>query len=431
MGRALRLLALLAAAAAALAACDADDSGLDAGSDAYVPPLPPRDAGPELCAAEGPLDARVPLSGTDLCAEAIVPMGFGLRWQDQAQRLARLGMRIDLGENAPIGCPVGTTMRGATLDLAASGGTVVSEPDPAVAFFDYQVIGPTDGLEPTPDAGAPIARTARGSVTIDLAEGEISGDGLALVDLAGARLAGATHLAVLIDGIELTTDVPPGAGYPPAWSPERGYASRGIGAAITDVTRVDDTLRVRASARFEHGTLEQPDLEPAHDVAIRAARRRAIVRFVVVASDAEVGTGSVAYEIRARVGAPLERGAPCRGTESEMALDIDGEDGLPRAVVGITRFDLALWPDQEQVGDRLREISVRVLDVEYDEATGVARMRVDAYASNEGPFPRRGMDADVEVDVALAQWSAGGEIVRVSVAAPLPVGQRTIALPMR
>ncbi|MDQ3034882.1 MAG: hypothetical protein M3Y87_20910 [Myxococcota bacterium] len=415
-----------------LTACDEPVvPGVDAGLDAFFPPLRPRDAGPELCAAEGPLDARVPLSDLDLCAEGIVPMGLGLRWQTQSQRLARFQTRIDLGDHSPAGCAPGAAMRGATLDIAASGGAVVSDPDPAVVFFDYQVLGPTEPGGAATDAGTTRRRTARGSVTIDLAPGVSDGEGLAFVDLAGAGIADAAHFAVVVDGLELTTDLSQAADYPPTWAPERGYASRGIGAAITDVARDGDTLRVRASARFEHGELDQPSIDPGHDVATRVARRRAIVRFVVVVSDVAVSSGSVAYDVRARAGDPLEGGAPCRGAESEMQLEIDGDDGRARGVVGITRFDVALWPDAERIGDRLREISVRVRDLDYDAASGTARMRVDAYASNEGPFPRRGMDARVEVDVALAQWDGGGPVVPVSIAAPLEVGQRTIELPLR
>lgn len=414
-----------------LAACDEPGGGADAGQDAFVPPLPPRDAGPELCAAEGPLDARVPLGDIDLCAEGIVPMGFGLRWQTQAQRLARFATSLDLAANSPEGCPAGATIRGATLSIAASGGAVVAEPDPAVVFFDYQVIGASASGGPTPDAGTPRARMVRGSVTIELAPGERAGEGLALVDLAAAGLADATELMVAIDGLDLTTDVTQGPEYPPSWSPERGYASRGIGAAIGVVDREADTLRVRASARFEHGALEQPALDPGHDLAIGAARRQAIVHFVVIASDAEVSSGSVAYDVRARAGDPLEGGAPCRAEADAMQLEIDGQDGLDHGVVGLTRFELALWPDEARVGDRLRELSVRVLDLDYDPATGTARMRVDAYASNEGPLPRRGTSAHVEVDVALAQWDGGGDVVPVSIAAPLPGARRSIELPMR
>lgn len=430
------VLALGAAAlgAASLAACDPSAAAPDAGTaaDAYVPPPPPRDAGPELCPAEGPLDARAPLRDVDLCAEGIVPRGFGLRWQHLGQRLARLALRV--APERPDGCPPGASMRGAILDAQASSGVASDAPDTAVAFLDYYVLGARDSIVTPDDAGAMRPRTARGSVTIELEPGATSGEGVALVDLIGAGIDGSPDLVVLVDGLELTTDLPRSPDYPAAWSPERGYALRGLGAAIGEVTRDDatGTLRVAVSGRLEHGTLERPAIVPGHDPAIPRARRRMIVRFVVLAADVPPSTASVSYRLSARRAPVLRGGAACRAAASETSVEIDGADALERGLVGLTRFDVALFPDEPLVGDLVRELSVRVLEPEYDPASGVARAQVAAYVSNEGPFPHRGLDARVEVDVALAQWSGGGAVVPLSIAAPVPAeGLASIPLPMR
>jgi hypothetical protein len=300
-----------------------------------------------------------------------------------------------------------------------------------VAFFDYQVLDPRPAAATSPDAGRATARMARGVATIDLVDGATEGTAIALVDLAAAGIDTAADHAVVLDGLELTTDLPQSAGYPAEWSPDRGYASRGMGAAIESVTRMGTTLRVTVAARFEHGRLDLPTLFPGHDQAIAVARTRARVGVLVVAADAPVARASVSYRIAGGRPDPLERGMPCRAPEAETALEIAGSAGLERAIVGLESFDVALWPDQPGVGDALREISIRVRGLAYDGATGRATMLVDGYASNDGPFPRRGMDARIEATVALAQWSGGGPVVAVSFAAPASPGLTPFALPMR
>ncbi|AKF05134.1 hypothetical protein [Sandaracinus amylolyticus] len=413
-----------------LAACgESPGDDADAGIDASSPPPPPRDAGPALCPREGPLDAQVPLRSIDLCADGIVPSGLGLRWQRQAQFFAEAAISLDLTDNVPAGCPSGATIRGATLVSEASAGTLAVMPDVGVALFDYQVIAASD--VPAPDGGAPTARTARGRATVELASGEASGEAIGLVDLAASGLAGASELVVAIDGFDLTTDLPQGSDYPPAWPADRGFAMRALGIEIVSATRDDDdTLAVRVRARFEPGELQRAVLYEGHDLASRVARRRAVVRFVVIASDVAPTRGSVAYRYASERSLPLEGGAPCGPTADETALALDGADGLAHGVAGITRFELAMWPDAERDGDLLREISVRLEDLAYDATSGTATMRARGYASNEGPLPRRGMDAQVEIDVALAQWSEGGEVRVLSVAAPIGEGPTEAALPM-
>ncbi|UJR82240.1 hypothetical protein [Sandaracinus amylolyticus] len=412
-----------------LAACgESPSDDVDAGVDASSPPPPPRDAGPALCPREGPLDAQVPLRSIDLCADGIVPSGLGLRWQRQAQFFAQAAIALDLTDNVPAGCPRGAAIRGATLVSEASAGTLAELPDVGVALFDYQVIAASE--VPPPDAGAPSARTARGLATVDLPSGEAEGEAFALVDLAASGLAGASELVVAIDGFDLTTDLPQGSEYPPSWPADRGFAMRALGIEIVSATRDDDTLSVRVRARFEPGELQRAVLYEGHDLASRVVRRRAAVRFVVIASDVAPARGSVSYRYASERSLPLQGGAPCGPTPDEMALAIDGADGVEHGVAAITRFEIAMWPDAERDGDLLREISVRLEDLVYDAASGTAAMRARGYASNEGPLPRRGMDAQVEIDVALAQWSGGGEVRRLSVAAPIGEGPTEAALPM-
>lgn len=415
--------------------CDPAADGADGGSAtaADARPPAPRDGGPDLCAYEGPLDARVPLSLRDRCIEGIVPLGFGLRWQSQAQRLARLGFGIDTADprHLPASCPVGATSRGATLVADASGG-IDETIDTPVVFFDYQVIGGREDSFRFPDGSMPRPRLARAAATIDLDRGAIEGEGIVLVDLLAAGITGATHFAVVIDGFELTTDVAQDASYPGNFSPPQGYASRGFGFAIVETERRDDTLRVRVRARFEPGTLERDALlEQGHDRAVPVASTRAIVRVLAIAADAPITTGSLERRSAFRTSGLFELGAACRIDPAEQELVIDGADGMARGIVGLTRFDVALWPAELEVGDRLREISVRVQDLDYEASSGRAAMRIDAYASNESAFPRAGIDAVLSAEVALAQIAEDVPIDVVSVAAPIASRLTRIELPMR
>lgn len=393
-------------------------------------PWAPRDAGPDLCPSEGPLDASVVPSFRDRCIEGIVPMGFGVRWQRRSQRIARVGFNLDFGaEHVPDACPPGSTSRGATLVVEASGGEVADERDEPVAFFDYQVVGGRDDSATLPDGAVPAPRLARGSATLDLEDGADEGEGVALLDVS--MLDGSPELAVVIDGFELTTEVAQSSEYPGDWDPVRGYASRGIGIAITSAERAAGTLTVRVRARFEAGIRRRAYWEPGHDRAVAVASTRAIVRVVAIGTDLPPTTGTVGYRYAARQSLPLEPAAACRPGEGDTMLVIEGAPGPARAVAGLTRFDVRLWPDEAAVGDLLRELSIRIRDLAYDPATGRATMRVEGYASNEGPLPRGGIDARIEADVALAQWDGDGAIELVSIAAPVEVGRTSVELPMR
>lgn len=394
------------------------DAGVDAGGTGQAPC--PRDG--------GPVDANVATGLTNTCAEGLVFSGFGLRWDDGAHRLARFGVFPRIGaEHFPDGCPESSALRGAALVTALSGGpeTRGAGAPGGEVLATYHVVGAGGGGPlPALDGGAWTGlRIARGQVTIDLDGAE--GSAPELFDLALAGMAGAPAIAVVLDGIELTTDVAQRTEYPRDYDPRDGYSTRGIGASIGNVRREGDTLRFDAGARFELGTRDRPEMNRA----IRVARTRMIVHYAVVALASEPARASIDYREQHRGHGEAEL-TVCRPAPSTTELTIEGAP-LSRAAPALASFSLRLFPDAEDEGDDVRELSMRIGHFAYDAGSGRATMRVEGYASNEGPPPpARPMDYEVEAEVVLLQWDGTDEVEELALVAPIEAGRSELPLPL-
>ncbi len=394
---------------------EAPDAAIDAGGTGRAP-----------CSRDAGLDANVADGLTSTCADGLVMSGFGLRWADGSHRVGRWGVFPRIGpEHFPDGCPPSSTLRGASLVTELESGPETRGPEAPGAEVEvtYSVIGAGAGSVP-PDAGTwSGVRIARGAQTIEL-DATPEGEAPVLFDLALARMADAPAIAVVLDGIELETDVPQPVSYPD-YDPADGYSSRGIGAWIGDVTREGDDLRFDVGARFALGTRDRPEM----NAAVAVARTRAIVHYAIVGLPHDPPIASIGYREQHRGHGEAEL-AVCRPDPSTTALAIDGMPGL-RAAPALRSFALRLFPDSETEGDDLRELSIRITGFQHDEASGRAALRVEGYATNEGPPPpARPMDYEVEAEVALLEWDGEAEVRELSFVAPIEAGRGETALPL-
>ncbi len=353
--------------------------------------------------------------------------GFGLRWDDGSHRISRWGVFPRIGfEHLPDGCPGTSTISGAALVAEIVGGpeTLGLNAPGAEVSATYHVIGAQGGTEPM-DAGMwNGVRIARGERSIDLLA-SAEAESPVLFDLALAGMADAPSVVVVLDGLELRTDVPQGATYPADYDAPDGYSSRGIGAAIANVERQANELRFDVRARFELGLRDRD----AMNRAVPVANTRAFVHYAVIALPAEPARGSVHYreDHRAHGDSVL---AVCRPDPSVTALTIQGS-ALPRAAPALSSFALRLFPDEETIGDDVRELSIRIQQFDYDATNGQATMHVEGYASNEGPPPPfRAMQYEVDAEVVLLAWSGTDPSVELSLRAPIVVGRNEMSLPM-
>lgn len=401
-----------------LVACDGStepppvDAGVDAGPGR--PPCP-RDG--------GRFDGGEARGLTNVCTEGLVLSGLGLRWDDGSHRVARWGVFPRIGaEHFPAGCLPWSELRGASLVALLEGGPETRGPSApgGEVLATYHVIG-AGNTTPPPDTGG--LRIARGAVTVDL-EAEAEESALVLFNLATAGMIDAAAVVVVLDGLELTTDVPQASGYPTDYDPRDGYSVRGIGAAIENVRREETTLRFDARARFALGRRDRP----AMNRAVGGARTRAVVYYAVIALPREPERGQVTYRAQHQAHGEAELSV-CRPDPALTRLTLTGQPGLS-AAPALSAFRLDLFTDTDDEGDDVRELSVRIVDFDHDPSTGEASLRVEGHASNEGPPPpARAMDYTVTADVALLQWqgSAAEELV---VSAPITPGRDEIMLPL-
>ncbi len=399
-----------------------DDAGVDAG---------PADAGPGAapCPRDaGAADAGVARGLTTVCTDALVLSGLGLRWDDGSHRISQWGVfpRVPIA-GLPDVCPPTSDFRSIvlvselqggpeTLGSTAPGGEVLATYH-AVGVFDDGPIGAADGgvwqgLE-----------LVRGHTNVDLdATGEATAP--ALFDLARNQMDGAPAVVVILDGLELQTDLPQDSGYPADYDPANGYSTRGIGAWIDNVERTGTDLHFEVGARFALGTRDRP----AMNAAVAVARTRAVVHYAVVALPVEPAHGTVGYRVQSQASDDPTRSV-CRPDASTTALSIAGQPGLQGAPA-LTSFRLSLFPDQDGVGEDVRELSLRVTHFQLD-ASGQATMQVEGYASNDAPPPPTlGMDYRVDADVALLQWNGSADAAELVMQAPVTVGRSETMLPL-
>lgn len=391
------------------------DAGTDAGIDAGGSGTAPCDRD------GGPRDARSARGLTNICAQGLILSGFGIRVHDGALPMARWGILVRPGLADT--CRPGSSLRGATLGVELD-----TRVGLATVRVTHHVVGGGDP-PPPPDAGMGFVGVAmaRGSAVIDL--DAVRGDTervIQLFDLRSGGLEAAPEIAVVLDGIEIETEVSQGAAFPLEYNPAQGYALRSVGARIGPIERMGTDLRFEVTGTLGLGRVGEAIMDQAAGVA----RTRMIVHYLVVGSAFAPVTGSVTYR-ETHFGHAGEELAVCRPAAATTSLVIDGPPGT-MAAPGLTFFSLQLFPDLDDAGAYVHELSILVDAFEHDPVTGRATMQVEGFVSNQGPpAPRFAMDYIVDAEVALLSWTGTGAVVPLRYETEIGGGRSDLELPFR
>lgn len=344
-----------------------------------------------------------------LCADAVLPNGFGLAWQNLNHRISKWSVRVDASRAESC-----TDGGGATLNTTFIGGdwtTGQSSTDIPIVMLDYAVVAPREpGVKTDPYLWA-----AHHETSFDIDPSQRAATTTSRPDSSHPRVE-------VLTGLELDTDVPQDASYPENYDPAHGDTSRGVTARVMD--RSDGDVDVEVA--LLHGEADRPPM----NAAIPFARTRAIVAHTTV----EVPEGVITRATKTfRLTYPMQDALDTtpipHGDDAAMSMEIAGELGFAHGIVLLTGISFALFPDLVY-GDYLRELSVRPRNVRYDSKTGVARLILDGYVSNSGFLTMAGMDADMTFDVVLVQWNGGGAPVQVGFVSSFETGQASFELPM-
>jgi len=332
-------------------------------------------------------DDVVPPAGG--CPRAVVTSGLGLAW-------AKVNHRISLWRVAPeqVSCPA-TVPDDVTLQVGSVGGNwstgQTMSDTPSVAYA-YNAVDGGDNA-----AFYPVAVSLWLDAPADEAEIDVD------VSLADAQLDGYAHHAVLLNGLELRTDVEQvDPDYPDNYDPALGYTSRGIGAAVRDLQVADGVARFVAHARFDLGPADRRKMNRA----IEHARTKAVVHALLIGyNEGNVAAAEHGYSVSYDHRLLLQPDYP-HAPEELRQLTITGAPGYPVAFAGLQSFDFRLFASVEE-GDYIREFSVMASLLDYDETTGEALIDLDGYASNAGWLTYEDLENDFTATIALVQWPSG------------------------
>ncbi len=346
------------------------------------------------------------------CPRALVMRGLGLSWQ-------KLNHRISLWRVAPQrgGCPA-RVPADVPLDVAYVGGSWTTGggfmSDRPVAHYHYYAV----------DAPASVSFYG-GQATLFIDAPADEAQTKVTVDLVAANLTGFTQYVVLLDGFELRTDVPQvDSAYPPKYDPALGYTSRGIGAAVKDLTIDQNKANFTTWARFDHGPADRGGM----NAAMAHARTKVIVHYLLVgmmsgkATLAEHAYTMTYEKPRLLFQAQYEHAPPAM-----RRLEIPGAPGYPVAFHGLQAFDFALFKSVEH-GDYMRNMVVRTDLLSYDPTTGKAMLDVDGFASNASLLTYERMENAFSARLALIQLPQGSAVPGDKVV-EFETGETTMYLP--
>ncbi len=330
----------------------------------------------------------------DACSRALVMRGLGLSWK-------KLNHRISLWRVAPRqdGCPTAMPAD-VPLDVAyvggswTTGGGVMS--DRPIAHYHYHAVDAPEQL------GFYAGQT---TLFIDAPADEAQTN--VKVDLAAARLTGFARYVVLLDGLELRTDVPQvDPAYPAKYNPALGYTSRGIGAAVKDLEINENKASFTTWARFDHGPADRGGMNEA----MAHARTKAIVHYLLVGiADGKATLAEHAYTMTYDKPRLLFQPQYDHAPPAMRRLEMQAAPGYPVAFQGLQAFDFALFGSVEE-GDYMRDFVVRTDLLSYDPATGKTVLDVDGFASNASLLTYERMENAFSARLALIQLTRGSAV---------------------
>ncbi|MGE0786457.1 MAG: hypothetical protein AB7S26_12375 [Sandaracinaceae bacterium] len=415
MSRLNELASVFFAALVVLAACDdgappPPDAGFDGGVDAGPPP------GMALCPADAGRGPTPPGGLTNECTDALVLSGFALRFDTGARPLARYAVYPRLGGDDLSACEASATFRTATIVGSLAGGTT-----PAVGHLGarYAVVGV--GMDrDRPDGGAPVPaiRMVRETLSMRLDAGNVELTVPRRFDLLSAGLAGSPSIAVILDGVELDTDLPQGIDFPASIDPAEGFELARFGVSIGAITRVGDEIGFDLTARYAAGH----DGSMVHDMAVDTLSVDVTVRYAVVAVPIDPVYAQASYRWQ-NVPVGTEPASVCRPGADVGEVTLSGSPA-PHALAALTSFDFALFPDEsDRRGIDVRELSVLIDGFDYDPVSGAATLTLEGYLTNEGdPVPERAVDYAFSGEVVLLSWDGEGDVRTLRLDADVSAG---------
>lgn len=344
----------------------------------------------EQPAANAPAAPSDVYAAASACPRAVVTSGLGLAWE-------KLNHRISLWRIYPdqAACP-NAVPQNVPLQAGYVGGnwsTGQTASDTPLLRYRYFAVDAPEAVE-----------FYALSVELFLDAPEDEAEKEVVLNLGEVGLAGKAAYTVLLSGLELRTDVKQvDPAYPPEYEPAMGYTSRGIGAAVRNLTIEEDVARFNVWARFELGKADRPRMNQA----IEHARTRAVVHVLVAGLSAGAVT-TAKHEYYLIYDPPwLMFQKPYNHTGPvQRHLEIQGEPGYPVAFCGLRSFDFRLFGSVKK-GDYLRELSVQARLLSYDRAGGKAVLDVDGYASNASLLTYETMENKFTAELALVQLPSG------------------------
>ncbi len=367
----------VAVAATGLLACSTADDG--------QPAVEPNDAGADVATVPG---------RTDLCAEAVVPTGFGLGWDRLNHRIAVYSVSYD--PTAAVSCNGSTGAHVAAQFVGGDFSTGEVASDTPIVRTSYAVVGAHEpGVQSTP-----TLEIAFGQVQVDIDATQTAS--AELPDLTLQSPASTTVLAVA--GLGLYTDVPQDPDYPSDYDPALGYTSNGMAVSIQPGSPAQTTVRFG---------LAEADRENMN-AAIAYARTKAMVQYMkvgVIDGALTTHTHTISHDYPE---AEVFDSTPLPPIPSEKTrVTIAGQPGFEQAVAVLTTVDFELFRSTPGHGDYIREMSIGLNDPSYDPASGTMSLTVGAYASNASLLTEGPMQVDATVGLTLVQFNGGGTVAHV------------------
>ena len=216
------------------------------------------------------------------------------------------------------------------------------------------------------------------------------------------------RVVAIIDGIGFETGVEQTDEYPEEYDPAHGYTIRGFGAGVE--VESSSVNEITLGWDFHFQVENSPD-RPKHNAAVEFARVGARIDVLLVGvRGAAVHERNVDYEMSYPPPVPLEDQQIDPPDPSKTAIEIDGEDGGPNGIWGISRFDFqyafdgscendreCIFADtcaddgyctlsRDTPGEYLREVTVTLRQDAYDRESGVGAFTLEGYTSNASRF---------------------------------------------
>ncbi len=309
------------------------------------------------------------------CSSGIITTGFGFSWQNVNHRISWLKL-------APTSTTCESDDNEKTLTAGFIGGdwsTGDMMTDIPTVQYNYEDLSDSD-----------VIGLYSGSVELTINAPQNVAESIVSVTLEEAKLSGFDDYVVLVNGLELNTNTPQSDQYPSSYQPEMGYTSRGLGAWCSIPEISNGELNFTVGLRFDHGPSDRPNMNEA----IPFARTVGVLHYLVVAvEDGQIDSFSHQYEMtydkpEVMVDQQLEH-----AERSDRTVQVTLSDGLTQILLGWRKFNMELDPDgtadeqgDEPIGYYMRELSVNLDLLSYDEQTGDAEIDIDGYASNSTGF---------------------------------------------